>query len=196
MYGYTRINSPIVKLFWAGWESNTLALQRAGWNLAVEEDMATFRVRIALRHPDLRLYGVSAAIDYYGLDSQRRLSMAGPQDLVIPIQHMASKMEIHCMDNLSNFHAIDAEPSFITNAPRSIEDYKIFRSIRQAEQQIIVPQHSVPELLEQILKMQDPKQKEIRENRRREIRKFMREAVNIEAGTTNERVAAEILVGV
>lgn len=188
---FSRINSPIVKVHWAGWESDTLRLQQAGWQLSMEEDVCRRVARLALKHPHFKMYGLSEMVDI------NRSNPMNPyhQEMRLVMRQMASELVVRLMDNFSKFQAIDAEPLFIQEEIRSIEDCRIFRPIRQAEQQIIVPKHSVPELLDQILKLQDPKQYEIREKKRKEIRRFMREATDIEAGQLDERLLAEVLVG-
>lgn len=188
---FNRVSSPIVNVNWVGWKSNTYELQRAGWQLSVEQNPFEFNFRTALHHPD-GLYGISMPVRLPGVMSNNPEVYL--ENVSIPIVFMARDVKVHyIMDNLSGFQPIDAEPTFI-NEIKNIEDFKIFRPVKTPEHEIIIPQDKVPELLDKILQMQDPKQKEIREKRRREIRDFMKQSVNIDAGKTNEKLFAELLV--
>ena len=90
---------------------------------------------------------------------------------------MASRFEINLCDNFSKFVPIDTQPSFVTSDINNIEDFNIFRPIGKVNE-IIVSKQETPCLLEMILKNQDPKQKEIREKKRKAWRKFSKEINN------------------
>lgn len=172
-----RISSAICKVFWAGWESDTLTLQKQGWEISAEQDIASMRFRIALRHVGLRIYGLSQMIGYAEFrDLYSSDNMMGRPTPPIHIQYMASRMEINIIDNsMQNFYPVDAQPSIMINQQRkSIEDFMMFRPIGKANE-IVVAEYDVAELLDMIKNKQDPKQAEIREKKRKEWRKFQRE---------------------
>lgn len=178
MMSSLRISSAICKVFWAGWESDTLSLQRKGWEISAEQDIASMRFRIAIRNVNYRIYGISKLIPYeefrevYVGDNPRYQGMTPP----IHIQYMASRMEINIMDNdMDKFHPIDALPSVVINKKRkSLEDFMMFRPIAKSNE-IIVADYEVGQLLDMIKNKQDPKQAELRERKRKEWRKFQRE---------------------
>lgn len=175
MMNSLRISSPICKVFWAGWESDTLSLQRQGWEISSEQDIASMRFRIAIRNVNYRIYGISQLIPYEEFREVYTGDNYNGNTPPIYIQYMASRMEINIMDDLSKFEPVDALPSVIINKQRkNIEDFMMFRPIGKANE-IIVSDYEVKELMDMITKKQDPKQAEIRERKRKEWRKFTQE---------------------
>lgn len=173
---------------WAGWESDTYRLQEAGWQLSAEQDITSLRCRFAFKHPNFRIYGLSNLINYaefYDSYSQDKGIFRQLPPLVI--QYMASRMEIILYENFKNFQPIDAQPSIITEEKKNIEDFMIFRPIGNTKELIVTPQQ-VPELLDLIIAKQDPKQKEIREKKRKEWRKFAREINETQAISIEEEI--------
>jgi len=169
-----RISSPLTKILWAGWESNTLTLQNQGWQLSAEQSMESMNFRFALKHPNFRMYGISQMIPYYDFYDvyQRKDGFSSLPPIIIV--HMVSRMEINLYDDLSKMQPIDALPTFVENEKKDIEDFMIFRPIGKSQEIIVSPQE-VPELLNMIIKKQSPKQAELREKKRKAWRKFARE---------------------
>jgi hypothetical protein len=56
----------------------------------------------------------------------------------------------------TNFAAIDATPQFVTTTIKTLADFAHFGAPLARTQEIILPEENVPELLEKILKLQDP----------------------------------------
>jgi hypothetical protein len=172
-----RIQNRLVNLNFAGWRSNTLELQQNGWEISVSEDHNHYRMRIALKHPASGLYGMTAPVDISQArrfeDMQRHTGMdmfvvaMGQQ---IPIRQPQT---VECI-NMDDFNPVDAVPSVTVEPVKDISDFNIFRPLSKSEQ-IIIPEQSVSELLGRIQEMQDPKQLEIREKRRKEIRRQLRD---------------------
>ena len=52
-----------------GFRSDTYRLQQAGWEMAAEQDVRYDRIRLLMRHRDLRLYAVSDSVEYRFRDS-------------------------------------------------------------------------------------------------------------------------------
>lgn len=166
-----RLVSPVFKIRWAGWESTTYQLQRCGWELSAQEEFHINSVRLALHHPQFRIYGFTSPLPYEDFyDLRRNLPEFGLAPQVFDVQYMASKVIVQVVEDFSTFKPIDTEPQLVTEA-KSIEDFKIFRTIGNMPEVIVEPA-SVPEMLELILKYQSPKQAEIREKRRKEMRRM------------------------
>jgi hypothetical protein len=172
------VKNPITKIIWAGWESTTLALQNAGWNVSVEQNVAYDTLRVAIRHPHFNIYGVSRPVSIFSLSQGDRcygnpVSLGLFSHIPVIIDHMASRFQVVMHDNLSAFQPIDAEPSIYSHAEvKNIEDFMIFKPLNKDKEIIIAPEDVGP-ILEKILQTQDPKQAEIRENKRKEFRKFV-----------------------
>lgn len=158
--------NPILKVHWAGWESNTLRLQKAGWQCSVEEDPMYRSIRIAIKHPAFKMYGISNSIQY----DRKLVFESYIKHITIPIHYMASEMRIQIMSDLSAFRPIDAEPQFIETEMKSIKDYKMFRPLENIPE-IIVEPPTVSELLDKIIEYQSPKMVELRKRMLQEKRK-------------------------
>ena len=172
---YPRISSPITKVLWAGWESDTLRLQQAGWQLSAEQDIMTAQVRFTFKNPNCRIYGLSNLVSYADYFDSYKDGQFYRQIPPLIIQYMASRMEINIFDNLAKFRSVDTLPNIVEEIQKKdIEDFNIFRPIGNIKELIVTPQ-SVPELLDLIIQKQDPKQKEIREEKCKKWRKFARE---------------------
>lgn len=194
-----RILNPVLKMHWAGWESDTLTLQRAGWQLSANQDVEMSAIYFAIKHPVLKLYGISDRImREYLYYEQPSAYFNGKQypDIPITIRSMASDIQVHTMvDNISNFKPVDAKPVFVDMEIKSLEDFKIFAPINIPKHKILIDPNDTQRMLARILELQSPKQAEIREKRNKEIREFMRENSNISENISPiENVFAEILV--
>lgn len=168
------LKNPIVPVHWAGWQSTTLDLQQAGWEWAVEEDFATMRLRFTLRHPTMHLYGISQDVRiggemYFGDNLHSRH--------VPPIymQGMVPRMQVYTMQysTMPAFVAFNARPEYTMpeTEVKTMEDLRIFRPVpieAPEVKEIVVAPESVTEMLDRMLAMQSPKQREIRERMRKE----------------------------
>lgn len=178
----------------AGFESDTFRLQRSGWQISAEEDHYNYSLRIAIKHPELKLYGISNVIAHRMFERDLRGRDSGLEVLIerISAGDLQIVTTVGPMQSWEMFNPVDAEPRLILTEARSIEDFKIFRPLAK-EKEIIVPKESVSELLERIHQLQDPKQTEIREKKRKEFRKFNREVNEYNLATN---IVAQIAVNV
>lgn len=153
------------KVWWLGFESNTFALQQAGWELAVEESIAHMQIRLLLRHQDLRLYAVSEYSHFDFFESAGNPSYPPP---VFRVIQAAPRFEVISMHDYAfdQFKQIDARPAMSLQERRSVEDFAIFATPLVRTEEIIVEPKEVADILEQLLAMQSPEQKAIRERNR------------------------------
>lgn len=163
-----RILSRPVRLHWAGWETNTVRLQQAGWQLSAEQDIASDTMRLAIRHEAARVYGLTARVPWHYMHELQHHQ--GVPDL--PVQHLASRYEIvtHEMPSIrgAGFSPIDAMPQFTAERRVSLDDFAHFAAPLARTEQIIVPDEDVTALMDRILKLQDPARvQRIREEVRR-----------------------------
>lgn len=170
-YGLPYLRSPACRVLFAGWESTTLALQCAGWRLAAEQDIYRERLRLMMNFPPAKLTVVCEDVNHrfsrFGLDRD---------DLPVFVARYATsdlKVIEHNFDPAS-FAAIDATPHIQVEAPKSIDDFKLFASAQTRTEEIIVEPQTVEALLAEIKKLQAPELAAIRErNRQREMRERM-----------------------
>ena len=184
------LSSP-VKVRWAGWVSDTFALQNAGWELSAYQDPCYRAVELAMRHPRLKMYGVSNRVDNVHMERLGRATVL--PELIM--QYMSSDLRVQTVsDSIAKFRPVDATPQIMETEIRHIDDWGIFKTLAREKQIIVVPQ-SVPELLEIALKYQAPRQKELRAKRRRAYRQFQAEVdAFTEQAEPLEDIVAQIMV--
>jgi hypothetical protein len=160
-----RIKSQPQKVRFAGFESDTLKLQRSGWQLAVEEDYHYGKVSLVGRHRefDLNFMSISANYNAYAIN---------PQDIIFHVQYCRSQMVLQLMADMSNFKLIDATPTYCAVTDANFKDLSLWNTPLVRTKEIIVDPKDVAECLEIIQRLQAPELARIREsNRRDELRK-------------------------
>lgn len=162
-----RILNPIVKFQWAGWNSDTLRLKKAGWDISVEESVLHRTIQFIIRHRAYKIYGISQELPYTYYENLRFNS-----GLELAILHMCSRLNITIPLQPQAFQAVETMPEIAEIKQHDIEDFKLFKTIGGKE--IYLPEKSVNELLSDILEKQAPFQEELREKKHRKIRDLMR----------------------
>lgn len=146
------LQSAPIHVYWCGFESNTLNLQRSGWQISAEQDVMSMAVRIAIKHPTKKMYGISK-MTRLGYDDMYSMRDHVPKHF--EIQDITSNLHIQLMERSFNFKPIDAEPAYIERTP--IEHFAFFREpLLNPANSIVVADQSVEELLNKILELQDP----------------------------------------
>lgn len=145
------------KLHFAGWETDTYRLQQNGWQLSAIQDPYYDSMQIAFQHPEYRIRGISAHVRGYDARSQVYNGMSGiPQDIMPTIgAHMASDFVMHTatVAPFSKFQPIDAEPQLM-DMRQMMSQNMVFAPNLARTQEIIVPEHSVDDLLNMMLDRQ------------------------------------------
>lgn len=189
------IANPICKVRWAGWESDTLTLQRHGWQIAAENyrsmDRDSMQMRLALKYEPREARGQSyttyeahkAVAPFYAVGMAeydysfiRQILDNGHQgyriltETAFQFGAMANNYHVEVRgQERFDFEPIDARPQFMSGPRdvRHIEDFRIFQPVDR-NPEIIVDPNDVPGMMERILELQSPKQREIREKARKE----------------------------
>lgn len=191
----TRILSQPVRVHWNGWETDTLRLQRTGWDLAVDYDSRYERYRLAARHRDANLWGLAeplhiprewafpgSGVDFRGPTYEQGKWMTATEmryheeerhRFVFNFTHFANKIQIHNMydePGPMQFRQIDAEPCIQHNfEPKDLADFCVFRFAPPGEEVFVEEADmDVIDHLEAIKKLQSKEQLEIRERMLRE----------------------------
>lgn len=160
-----RILSRPAEVWWSGFRATTLTLQQAGWQIAAEEDCHGSRIRLMLKHDDLRLYALTNVRewDYFRQDREQA-------PLVFQVAHAAPRIECRVTAEIgagwANFQQIDAAPQFIEQRIQTPEQLRIFATPMTRTEELIVEPQDVAAMLEQIRKMQAPEQARIRAKER------------------------------
>lgn len=155
-----RILSLPVPVEWASWRTDTCALQRTGWQLAVDYDPEYDRYRLLMKHPEMRLtaFTDSQHIERNHYSIQRDLPP-------FTVRHVAATIHVQTViDDFSRFHEIDAEPRYMNHKITRLEDMNIF-AMREKSTEVLIDQANMEVIdhLEAIKRLQAPKQSEIRE---------------------------------
>jgi hypothetical protein len=171
-------NAPI-EVRMAGWRSDTYTLQREGWQLSAAQRMDNMTLQLALKFPGGGHYVTNVVDLYYFKTGQDRMDMLKHLALQVPgdsSHHAVPSSRVILHEGLSvrdfdHFKPIDATP-FHMNVEKDhkLEDLVVFRPLPTSE--IVIAPATVPQLMDQILELQDPKMKAlIEEDRKREARK-------------------------
>jgi len=174
------LQSAPVKVRMAGFESNTYALQRAGWQISVETfrryERAAIDMRVAFKHDGIK----QMALGVLSMDESQIIgSKIGPHAFVndmlkhmgIDISYIAPMIQFHVMPTygVMKFTAIDATPTY--KKVVNLDEIAMFKPIKGEDFEIFINQKDEAEILEILLKKQDIKQKEIIHNMKR--RRYM-----------------------
>jgi len=167
----TLLSYPI-KLRWEGWETDTHKLQQYGWQLSAEQDPLRGLLRLAIKNSRAKIYGISdiTNFDYICYHKNKYMNYYEFLSKIDPIEiQLASQMFLHIQQiGPMNFHPIDAQPQFTTLEPKSIEDLILFAPNLARTQEIIIPEKSVLDLMDEILKKQEPARHEYFTNKVRD----------------------------
>jgi hypothetical protein len=167
MFTEPRMLSRPVGVEWAGWRSDTLTLQRAGWELAVEFEYYRHQYRLLMRHKMLRLYAVTDMLTLENVMSDR----FGMNTADMPVFHVigvAPSIQSLQVQGISfaAFREIDATPRFSESRITRVEDLNIFAApMPGAKGEVLIDgaDMSVIEHLEAIKRLQSKTQEEIRQ---------------------------------
>jgi hypothetical protein len=114
------------------------------------------RMRIAMRHDSMNLMAMTDRFDFHYHEA-----IQDPRYLrempVRVVQAMGRDVNIHVAGSVDwTFQAIDATPSYTTHRIEKLEDLAHFAAPLVRTREIIIPEESVEDMLERILKLQQP----------------------------------------
>lgn len=181
------MSAPVPVRF-AGWQSTTFDLQKAGWELSVCEDKlaesANPGLTLAIYHPDMGWSGVSHRMGFdryearffsheqgYGLRSYLgelctrgfdMMYVGHDRNLIIRSAEPARAF------TKDFWTAIDATPQ--VTAFTSVKDFAVFAPAMMEAKEVLVMPDTVPQLLDRILELQSPAAQERYEAAAREKR--------------------------
>lgn len=158
-YGYPDkyLASQPWKLYFAGWETDTYRLQQHGWQLSAVQDPYYDSMQIAFQHPEHRIRGISSRVGHHEYRSYTGFgsSYAGSRFMEASA-HLASDFVssgVRFAAPMENFQPIDAEPQLM-DMRQMMSQNMVFAPNLARTQEIIVPEHSVDQLLDMMLNQQ------------------------------------------
>lgn len=165
------MSSPVMKVLWAGWE------------ISMNQDINRDCLQIAVKHPKLQIYGLGNIDNSFRYEGPGNIhsTYSYLENYPITINWMSFKLEIHMQSygyEFDRFTPVNTKPVYENYEIKDIQDFRLFTPIDTGKE-IIVMKKNVPIMLKEILKYQEPKQAELRENKRKEIRQLLRNAPGV-----------------
>jgi hypothetical protein len=152
------VYSAPIRLFWAGWETDTLRLQQAGWQLSVEQHVRTDMMRIYMKHEGMQMQALTDTFGFRYRTAVQDFEGAYVSGLRIPVQAMARHITFNIVGSVdwSVARPVDAMPQMRERELRSMEDLVHFAPLLTRTHEVLLTDAEVPDMLAEILKRQDP----------------------------------------
>lgn len=170
-----------IELFWQGWHSDSIYLERQGWKFSASEKTTEgygdrHLVNLAITCPRKEIilatsfivpildprnpqYG-HTSFDFYNRPRRLEMQAYRPNDVFREIP----SREFEAFDKMAGIFI--HERTFMNSRTRRLKDFKFFKQIEEdpwaKENSIYVPKKNVDELFNEILKIQFPQQQEIK----------------------------------
>lgn len=167
-----------------GFRSDTYRLQQAGWQFAEERSEYRDEIRIAIRHPEHRISGMSGPVTRGQVFTYIRRDWDRRPDTVrieLAIQYMIHEHP-RCTCN-ARFVPVDTTPSYEVFGADDLYDMPYFKPIDEGKE-IFLRKASVEEIMQIALDKQEPEQARIRASRQADRK---REEYN-RGGTTKAKL--------
>lgn len=184
-----------IKVNFVGFSSDTYTLQRNGWQIAAEQrhsmSYAGLEIRLILKHEGAKQYAITdmLRVDHYSMLSNiknyTQILTSSCFNIIGLSNSVNIRYETRGNNNnwFSNFEAVDCTPQLIKTTDYNLQDFKLFRPIPETAKEIIIDPNSVNELMNRVLELQNPKQKELRDKYRMER---LREGIEAQSTTCLE----------
>lgn len=164
------LTSPPLKVRWAGWESDTYTLAKNGWDISVTQgysaNMFNRNLQVAMRSKAFKLYGIS-----HGMDIDYQRVMTEPhywQSIVIEMNGIAHDIPVRQQGivpaALENMRPIDPIPEYAYLTPIMLSQCQIFRTFDIQAREILLSEPTLEQVLDYAINLQEPRQKEIRQD--------------------------------
>jgi len=170
---YFEMGGP-VPVHFLGFESDTVRLGRAGWQMSVEksDDFDRRRLYVSFAHREGPvMFGSMDDVELRRDFLQQRFNRSGPSINIYRLSADVQRMQIMCLEYTPPvFGAVDMRPSRSDHREFALDPFApCFRALElPVQKELVVDEPTVMELYQRILDMQQPRQAEIRERRRKE----------------------------
>jgi len=169
-----RIHNKPVKLYWAGWETDTFKLGNEGWQISAEQDGYNQQIRIAINHPKAGVQGISRFGHYPFQEMMSNYNYVPEIPTMLRFDQLSREIFINTVERDIGFHPVDYRPRYVESRITSLNDYANFASIETAKNEIYLHEANINQILEMALNKQQPEQERIRKEmlKRQEIREM------------------------
>lgn len=166
-----------IKLRWGGWVSDTYLLQREGWNFHSEEHYEAYQdchaIRLAVTSPDTAMVisGVARIrqqelMEPYGRRFGSQIDIWHQRGFDMQQYNAKDVFRVAHQEDIQSWKALSpidiTRPSVCDYRNIAMREFKVFQPIEQMTQEIYIPEDSVDEMFNKILKLQYPQQQEIK----------------------------------
>ena len=155
------LNRP-VRVRWDCWTTTTLEMKRHGWEVRVSEDPMSFTIRLAFRNDKYRCVGYVA----FSADLFHRSRVDVLEWPEVPIEvRMGTEVLLNEIP-AARWYDLDSPIPRHTPNVTPLSRLGVFASVpldegHMGQQQIVVEKEDVGVLMQRILELQSPRQKEI-----------------------------------
>lgn len=174
------LNQIPVRLYWAGWESNTYTLRAQGWAVYVNEQIARHsyekEIQLAVKSPDNKLlimgemrvrpemlFGHNKDRGLVGLLMGQGIKMQTYRSCDIVVRQYVPETIWQSFDTLETSDGFASVS--MSDEHKALEEFKIFRNAAPSKE-IFIPYNTVDQCLNQILTLQRPEQLEIKKGQK------------------------------
>lgn len=170
---------------WCGWESNTYKLGQCGWEIAIEEVLYDCSMELFMYHPTFDIVARGRCRDVSALRGERIGHFGGSPPIFEIINVCAREHIVRMFEHtdLSTFHRIDTMPTMREwfGHPCELPLFAELFAPKAGAQELIIDPQDVQAMLDQIMKVQAPIRREIRERDRIRERRVHAEIVSLAA---------------
>lgn len=166
---------PNFGLHWIGWETDVYSLARQGWNFYTDTDYMYRSYSLAMQNDKYNIIGYIQRIamefmEEYGYKiREESLNNANHWFPKLPVNFLNFKQAI-TIQNLGVQNATFSKVEEVYSMPHStsIKLTDLLPDNKKEESRIIVPEYTIPELMNMIKEKQRPMQDEIRKAQRKD----------------------------
>jgi hypothetical protein len=191
--------NPRLPVEWCGWQSDTVTLGRCGWNLAINRQYVDLqmlgnpvamkiptRYEIVLSHPSLDVTLMCYDYDLQQVQIAVRMDglMGGTHAPPIRFQHVMRRTDMvrhtPTLVPFADMAWVQTEPT-IADVDTPLYRLPLFKALHDQSQaqELIVEPRDVQSILEELLKMQAPQMREVRQ--REQKRQVHAQIISVEA---------------
>lgn len=162
---YPIMNNRPVKLYWAGWESDTYKLGCEGWEISAQQDVYNRQMRIAINHPKAEIRGMTEidAFHYQELMNPNYTGGTPTLPTMLHFEDIARQIYVqHMMSRDVAFHPVDFRPQYSEVEIQSLNDFANFAPLELPKNEIFLREANINQILAMALEKQAPDQERIR----------------------------------
>lgn len=179
---FPRQINPNIQLNWAGFRSTSFELGQAGWELQAQQDFMNNRFGLVAINHKIKAILIGQMIDFnfYGHASGQRnqpeFANMNQLKLDADMIHPDTHIRLGNWPDFNQLQRVDHIPDISNMEIKKIGDMFLFKP--KDTQEILIEPSNLQGALDNILKMQSKKQKELREKQKQNIKRQVHQIEN------------------